>query len=129
MPIVTGTLAVQASAQPALDLGDGAQAGAMRFDKRFHGALDASSVVHMLSAGNPASGSAAYVAIERISGALDGRSGSFMLWHRGILNRGQSTLDIGIVPDSGSGALSGIQGQMSIRVDAGVHHYSLDYTL
>ena len=52
-----------------------------------------------------------------------------MLWHRGILNRGQSTLDIGIVPDSGSGALSGIQGQMSIRVDAGVHHYSLDYTL
>ena len=56
-------------------MGDGAQAGHFRFDKRFHGELDASSVVHMLAVGTDVPGSAAYVAIERLSGTLQGRSG------------------------------------------------------
>ncbi|MGG6462568.1 DUF3224 domain-containing protein [Solilutibacter silvestris] len=129
MSIATGTFVLQMKMEPGLDLGDGAQTGSFRFDKQFSGALEATSVVQMISAGNPASGSAAYVAIERIAGALDGRSGSFMTCHRGIMDGGAVSLEVDIVPGSGSDGLEGIRGKMTIRIDAGVHHYELDYSL
>ena len=129
MPIATGTFVLQMKMEPGLDLGDGVQTGSFRFDKQFSGALAATSVVQMMSAGNPASGSAAYVAIERIAGTLDGRNGGFMACHRGIMDGGNASLEVDIVPGSGSDALEGIRGRMAIRIDAGVHHYELDYTL
>lgn len=129
MPIASGTFAVQMKTEPGLDLGDGAQTGSFRFDKRFSGALEATGVVQMLSAGNPASGSAAYVAIERIAGTLDGRAGSFMTCHRGIMDGGDAALEVVIVPGSGTAGLEGIRGRMTIRIDAGVHHYALDYAI
>ncbi len=129
MSIATGTFVLQMKMEPGLDLGDGAQTGSFRFDKQFSGALEATSVVQMISAGNPASGSAAYVAIERIAGTLDGRSGSFMTCHRGIMDGGAVSLEVDIVPGSGSEGFEGIRGKMTIRIDAGVHHYELDYSL
>lgn len=129
MSIATGTFVLQMKMEPGLDLGDGAQTGSFRFDKQFSGALEAISVVQMISAGNPASGSAAYVAIERIAGTLDGRSGSFMTCHRGIMDGGAVSLEVDIVPGSGSDGLEGIRGKMTIRIDAGVHHYELEYSL
>ena len=129
MPIATGTFALQMKMEPGLDLGDGTQTGSFRFDKQFGGALEAASVVQMISAGNPASGSAAYVAIERIAGTLDGHNGSFMTCHRGIMDGGDASLEVDIVPGSGTDALEGIRGKMTIGIDASVHHYELDYSV
>lgn len=103
--------------------------GRMRIDKQFHGPLTATSLGQMLSAGTPVKGSAPYVALERVSGTLDGKSGAFVLHHTGVMNRGDGTLSIAVVPDSGTGALAGIAGTMTITIEAKQHHYSFDYTL
>ena len=110
-------------------MGDGIGAGHYRFDKRFLGDLDASSVVHMLAVGTDVPGSAAYVAIERVNGSLQGRAGSFFLQHNGIMNRGTATLSLSIVPDSGTGELVGISGRMAIDITGGKHFYTLDYAI
>ena len=115
--------------EPACAMGGGASAGHYRFEKHFHGDLDASSVVHMLAVGTDVPGSAAYVAIERLSGTLHGRTGSFFLQHNGVMNRGAASLSLTIVPDSGTGELLGIAGRMAIDITGGKHFYTLDYTL
>ena len=124
-----GEFDVGRSDEPACDMGDGVSAGHYRFDKRFHGTLDASSVVHMLAVGTDVPGSAAYVAIERLSGTLDGRTGTFFLQHNGIMDRGVASLSLSIVPDSGTGDLRGISGRMGIDIREGRHFYTLDYAL
>jgi len=124
-----GGFEVKRTPQDALDAGDGAQIGHVRFDKRFHGPLEATSVVHMLTVGTDVPGSAAYVAIERIAGTLDGRRGSFLTHHDGVLDRGQPTLALGVVPDSGTGELAGLRGRMAIDIVDGAHFYAFDYEL
>ncbi len=109
--------------------GDDAARGRMRLDKRFHGGLDATGAGEMLTGMGGAPGSAAYVAIERISGVLDGKVGSFLVVHRGLMNRGARELTVTIVPDSGSGELAGIAGTMNLIVGDGRHDYRIDYTL
>jgi hypothetical protein len=74
-------------------------------------------------------GSAGYVAIERVSGTLHGRRGSFVLQHSGTMNRGAPELSITVVPDSGTGELAGLAGRMSIVIANGAHSYRFDYTL
>ena len=124
-----GEFDVSRSDEPACDMGGGVSSGHYRFDKRFHGALAASSVVHMLAVGTDVPGSAAYVAIERLDGSLDGRAGTFFLQHNGVMNRGAATLSLTIVPDSGTGELQGISGRMAIEITEGRHFYTLDYAL
>jgi hypothetical protein len=124
-----GEFEVNRSVEPVLDMGDGVTAGHYRFDKRFQGALEATSVVHMLAVGTDVPGSAAYVAIERITGTLDGHAGHFFLQHNGVMNRGAASLSLTIVPDSGGGALAGITGRMAIDITGGKHFYTLDYAL
>lgn len=129
MPKVEGEFEVRRDAQPALDLGDGAQAAHLRFDKVFRGPLEAAGVVHMLAVGTATEGSAAYVAVERIAGTLEGRAGSFFLHHTGVMDRGAPSLAIGVVPDSGTGALAGLRGTLAIDIVDGRHFYAFDYTL
>ena len=129
MPRIEGTFEIVRAIQPTLDLGDGAQAMHVRFDKRFHGALDATSVVQMLGFMTATEGSAAYVAIERIVGTLDGRTGAFVVHHTGRMDRGEPTLRVGVVPDSGSEGLVGLRGEMSIEIVEGEHRYAFDYEL
>jgi len=124
-----GDFEVKRTPQDALDAGDDAQIGHVRFDKRFQGTLDATSVVHMLAVGTDVPGSAAYVAIERIAGILDGRQGSFLTQHSGTLDRGQATLALTVVPDSGTGELAGLRGRMAIDIVDGAHFYTFDYEL
>ncbi|MEO6366249.1 MAG: DUF3224 domain-containing protein [Luteimonas sp.] len=126
---VKGEFDVKRSAEPACDLGDGVEAGHFRFDKRFHGALDASSVVHMLAVGTAVEGSAAYVAIERLAGTLQGRNGSFFMQHSGTMNRGAATLGLSVVPDSGTGQLQGLAGDMKIDITDGKHFYTFDFSI
>jgi hypothetical protein len=117
------------SVEPGCDMGDDVTAGHYRFDKRFQGDLDATSVVHMLAVGTDVPGSAAYVAIERVAGTLQGRPGHFFLQHNGVMDRGVATLLLTIVPDSGGGELRGITGRMAIDITQGKHFYTLDYRL
>jgi hypothetical protein len=74
-------------------------------------------------------GSGGYVAMERVTGTLKGRSGSFVLQHSGIMNRGVPQLSVAVVPDSGTGQLTGLAGTMTIKIDAGKHSYEFEYTL
>lgn len=103
--------------------------GRMSLSKQFHGDLQATALGQMLATRTPTPGSAAYVALDRVSGTLHGRAGSFSLQHSGTMDRGAPTLDIMIVPDSGSEGLTGISGRLRIRIDEGRHFYELDYEL
>ncbi|TWI00948.1 uncharacterized protein DUF3224 [Luteimonas cucumeris] len=125
---VKGEFDVKRSMEPACDMGDGVEVGHFRFDKRFHGDLDAVGVVHMLAAMTPVENSAAYVAIERISGTLQGRTGTFFTQHNGIMDRGAPTLSLSVVPDSGTGELAGLSGRMAIDIVDGKHFYTFDYS-
>jgi hypothetical protein len=95
----------------------------------FHGDLNAVSKGEMLSAMTSTQGSAGYVAIEQVAGALSGKQGSFVLQHFGTMSGGDSRLILKVVPDSGSGELSGLTGEMLIRIEEGQHYYDFDYDL
>jgi hypothetical protein len=102
----------------------------MTIDKQFHGQLEAASVGQMLSAMGTVKGSAGYVAIEKVTGTLNGRKGSFVLQHNATMDRGKPELNIIVVPDSGTGELEGLSGKMSIEIaPGGKHSYKFDYTL
>ncbi|HEY0232480.1 MAG TPA: DUF3224 domain-containing protein [Dokdonella sp.] len=112
------------------DAADGATRGRMSIDKQFHGDLDATSKGEMLSAMTTTQGSAGYVAIEKVSGTLQGRTGSFVLQHAATMTRGTPRLDIIVVPDSGSGELAGLVGTMKIIIAPdGKHSYVFDYSI
>jgi uncharacterized protein DUF3224 len=101
----------------------------MSGDKQFHGDLEGTSKVQMLTAMTDVKGSAGYVAIERVTGTLHGHTGSFVLQHSGSSNRGATQLSITVVPDSGTGQLVGITGKMTITITDGKHSYDFEYTL
>ncbi|MEO6076502.1 MAG: DUF3224 domain-containing protein [Dokdonella sp.] len=103
--------------------------GRLSLDKQFHGDLEANSRGEMLSARSGVQGSAGYVAIERVTGTLNGRSGSFVLQHSGTMVRGTPTLNVNVVPDSGTDALTELTGSMSIDIRDGKHYYMFDYAL
>ena len=120
MSQVKGEFDVKRSPDDPCDMGDGVVAGHFRFDKRFQGALDAVSVVHMLAVGT---------AVERLSGTLQGRTGTFFMQHSGIMDRGTPSLSLQVVPDSGTGELAGLSGRMAIDIVDGKHYYTFDYSL
>lgn len=112
------------------DAGPGVESlGRLSIDKVFHGDIDGTSKGQMLTGGTAIKNSAAYVAIEQVSGSLKGRKGTFILQHTGIMNRGEGSLVITVVPDSGTGALEGLTGTMVIKIDAGRHSYEMEYSL
>lgn len=125
----TGPFEVTITPQPADDYADGNSLARLTIDKQFHGDLEATSKGQMLSAMGSVKGSAGYVAIERVTGTLGGRRGSFVLQHHGSMNRGAPTLVITVVPDSGTDELGGLAGTMVIDITNGKHTYAFEYTL
>ena len=123
-----GTFDVKIIAQEDPQLNDPTMSR-LTLDKQFHGDLEATSKGQMLAAGNPASGSGGYVAIEKVSGKLQGRSGTFVLQHFGTMDRGKMELNVHVVPGSGTDQLTGLSGKMSIQIDNGKHFYELEYSL
>jgi len=101
----------------------------MLIEKQFHGDLEGTSQGQMLAVGTDTKGSAGYVAIERVSGKLNGQSGTFALQHSGAMTRGTPQLTITVVPDSGTGELVGLAGKMMINIVDGKHFYDLEYIL
>ena len=125
----SGTFEVKLAPQPAAAGIEAAKLGRMTIDKQFHGALEAHSLGEMLAAGTEVAGSAGYVAIERVTGTLHGRGGSFVLQHSGTMQRGEAQLSVSVVPDSGTGELAGLSGRMTIEIVPGEHRYRFDYNL
>jgi hypothetical protein len=123
-----GAFDVKVIPQPPDDA-TGGPFGRLFLDKQFHGQLDATSKGQMLAAGTAIEGSAGYVAMEIVSGALDGRKGSFILQHFGSMSKGVPTMTVTVVPDSGTEQLTGIAGRMTIIIADGKHSYELEYTL
>jgi hypothetical protein len=125
----SGTFDIKLDRQPPFDAADGTSIGRASFTKQFHGDIEATSTGEMLSAGSTeVPGSAGYVAIERVRGTLQGRSGSFVLQHNGQLDRGRSELSVKVVPDTGSDELKGLRGAMTIDIRDGKHYYTFDYS-
>jgi hypothetical protein len=125
----TGTFEVKVFPQPADAYADGATLGRLTLDKTFAGDLQGTSAGQMLTGLSPVEGSAGYVAIERFTGTLAGRRGTFIMQHLGTMQRGSPSLSVSVIPDSGSDALTGIAGTMTIVVSPGRHEYILEYTL
>jgi Protein of unknown function (DUF3224) len=124
----TGTFEVKMTPQPADSAGSTAL-GRMTLDKRFHGDLEGTSKGQMLAAGTAVKGSAGYVALEEVTGTLEGHRGTFVLQHSGTMNRGAPQLSITVVPDSGTDELAGLAGSMTIDIVDGSHSYDFEYTL
>jgi hypothetical protein len=125
----SGTFDVKVTPQAPEDNAQDASLSRLTIDKQFHGDLAGTSNGQMLAAGTSVQGSAGYVAIEKVTGTLSGRSGSFVLQHSGTMTRGAPTLTITVVPDSGTGQLAGLAGKMTIKIEGGKHLYEFEYTL
>ena len=115
--------------EPYAQGSEGIALGRLSIDKRFSGDLQATSRGEMLSVRTPVEGSAGYVALEQVSGALHGRQGSFVLQHFGLMHQGENRLTLEVVPDSGSGQLAGLSGSMTLDLAGGKHSYTFDYSL
>jgi hypothetical protein len=127
--IAKGTFTVEMKPLSNPNTVDGVSLGRMSLHKRFEGDLVATGVGEMLTALTPVKGSAGYVAIERVTGTLHGRSGSFVFQHSGTMNQGAQQLSIAVVPGSGVAALAGLSGVFKLRIADGTHFYEFDYAL
>ena len=126
---VTGPFDVKLSPLAPYNTDPDARLGRMAIDKQFHGALEAASKGEMLSTGS-ARGSGGYVAMERVTGVLGGRHGSFALQHHATMDAGTPILDIIVVPGSGTGELAGLTGRMMIHIaPGGAHSYDFEYEI
>jgi hypothetical protein len=124
-----GTFAVQLTPQALAHAEADASLGRLAITKQFQGDLVGASLGEMLSARTSVENSAGYVAIERVTGTLHGRQGSFVLQHSGTVDRGAQQLVISVVPDSGTSDLVGLVGTMTLDIADGVHAYDIAYTL
>lgn len=121
----SGSFEVKLTPQSTQD----AAVGRMSIAKTFHGAIEGISEGEMLMVATSVKGSAGYVAIEKVSGSLDGKKGSFVLQHTATMDRGTPHLSISVVPDSGTGDLRGLSGSMTIDISNGTHSYGFDYAI
>lgn len=103
--------------------------GRQRLEKVFHGPLEGTSIGEMLAVRTAVQGSAGYVALEQVTATLDGRKGTFLLQHSGLMDRGTPMLTVTVVPDSGTGQLQGLKGTMTIKAEGGKHTYGFSYSL
>lgn len=127
--IAIGTFEVTLQPQGTDNQAPGSTLGRMSLNKQFHNDLVAVSHGEMLSALTDIKGSAGYVAIERVVGSLQGRRGTFILQHHGLMERGSQQLSITVIADSGTDELVGLSGKMRIKIANGQHLYEFEYTL
>jgi hypothetical protein len=128
MTHASGEFEVKMTPQPADDKSAGAAVGRFTLDKKFHGGLEGTSKGEMLAV-MAVEGSAGYVAMEQVTGTLNGRKGTFALQHTGTMTRGAPQLSVTVVPDSGTDQLKGLAGKMTIKIEGTKHFYEFEYTL
>jgi Protein of unknown function (DUF3224) len=107
---------------------DGVAHNRAHIEKTFRGDVEGHGSVEMLAA--QSEGGAGYVALERIDGSVNGRTGSFALLHIGTMAGNEQWARWPIVPGSGTGDLRTIHGEGRIDIDAEGHHtLTLDYEI
>jgi Protein of unknown function (DUF3224) len=124
-----GTFVVKMKPETLSEVAAKTEIARMSLDKTFSGDLEATSQGEFLAAMGSVKGSAGYVALERVTGTLDGKAGSFALQHTGVMTRGAPELKVAVVPDSGTGELAGISGTMKIDIVEGKYNYEFLYDL
>ena len=124
---IKGTFEIQMTPEPPYANDDGIALGRVHFEKQFTGELAATSVGDMIGVRGPVANSGGYVCIERVTGTLGGKRGSFVLQHNGVMDRGTASLSCTVVPDSATGELTGLRGKLAIDIVDKVHHYTFDY--
>lgn len=125
---ITGTFQVQLAPLDTYATGEnGLQLGRMSIDKTFSGPLSATSKGEMLTGMGTVKGSAGYTAIEQVQGTLEGKKGSFLVQHFGLMSARGAEARLEVIPDSGTGELAGLAGSMQIRIEDGQHFYDFDY--
>jgi hypothetical protein len=129
MPEVKGSFEVQSSPLEADEVTQALGAMRMKFEKRFTGPLTATSFMSMLGVMDRQTGSAAYVALEKVDGELDGKKGSFLFQHSSTMDRGRPRQSILVVPDSGTAELAGLKGELIVDIVDGRHFYTFSYEL
>ena len=129
MSHAVGTFEVKMKPETLSEVASASALGRMSLSKVFQGQLEASSVGEFLSAMGSEKGSAGYVAMEQVTGTLDGKAGSFVLQHRGTMTRGVPELKVTVVPDSGTDELVGLSGTLKIDIVDKQHHYEFNYSL
>jgi hypothetical protein len=130
MASAKGTFDVKITPQASDLAPEGPNLGRMSLDKQYHGDLEASAKGEMITAaGIAVKESAAYSAVERVTGALHGKKGTFALQHTGVMTRGTPSLNITVVPDSGTGELAGLTGKMDIIIEGKQHSYVFEYEI
>ena len=129
MPTARGSFEVNMEPEPPFLEQDGMTLNRNAVRKEFSGDMVGASEAQMLAAFTGTPGSAGYVAIEHFTGSVAGKSGSFVLQHSGVMDKGDAKLTVIVVPDSGAGALTGISGTMTLDNDEGRHSYVLEYEI
>ena len=124
-----GTFEVKVVPLPGDEGTDTGEFGRLSLDKTFSGDLTATSKGQMLGAFTAVEGSGGYVAMERVTGTLNGKKGSFILQHNGTMQGNAATMNVVVVPDSGTDELTGITGTMQIIIEGKKHSYAFDYSL
>jgi hypothetical protein len=128
--LAKGTFTVKMSPQAWSENSSDHTLARFLIDKQFQGDVEGTSSGQMMSAGSGAQGSSgAYVALEKVTGTLQGRKGSFVLYHVGLMNGGVPDLKISVVPGSGTDELAGLAGDMKIILADGKHAYEFSYSL
>ncbi|MEO5798735.1 MAG: DUF3224 domain-containing protein [Gemmatimonadales bacterium] len=127
--VARGTFDVKVKPLPSDEIADAALIGRMSIDKVLHGDIEGTSKGQMLATSSPVAGSAGYVALERITGTLNGKRGSFSLQHTAWMAGGKQGLSITVVPDSGTEELVGLSGSFVIIIADGKHSYEFSYSL
>jgi hypothetical protein len=123
----TGTFEVKITPQD--DKSTDASIGRMAIDKQWSGDINGVSKGEMLTGGDLRTGSAGYVAMEKVAGTVKGRKGSFIFQHSATMNAGQGDLNVTVVPASGTEELKGISGKLTIKIEGGKHSYDFEYTI
>ena len=128
MKTVKGTFEIKLEPKPGV-FAEGVALNALTIDKTLSGPLSGTTKGMVMSVMGGVKGSASYVALEVVSASLEDKVGTFVLQHNGIVDRGQASLTVQVVPDSGTGELEGIKGTFDIKVEDGVHAYEFTYAL
>lgn len=127
--VARGTFDVKLVPLGSSEAAEGSAIGRMSIDKTFHGDIEGTSVGEMMSAMGAVKGSGTYVALERVTGTVHGKRGTFVLAHQGTMVRGTPTLTVTVVPDSGTGELTGLTGSLNIIIEGSKHSYEFTYSL
>ena len=124
-----GTFEVKVQPLPEDEKVAGLKVARFGFDKQWKGDLEGTSKGEMMATGAGDKGSGGYVAVEQVTGRLQGREGGFAVVHKGTMEGGAFDLVIDVVPGSGTGQLAGLSGRIRITIAEGKHSYDIDYAL